>query len=116
MVGYYLKSFLLPVLFMLTSISAKAAIPNDSIDSYTGHTVSDSVFVQGQSTISVNNVDVTSTGHLVVSAPNSIEIGSNFTVVLGGRLDLYREIVHYIVFTYDASGNVIRREENLLAR
>ena len=58
----------------------------DSVDTYQNQIVSTEVFVQGRNVLTSNNVTVTSTGDLTMSAPEQIVITSNFEVQLGGQL------------------------------
>lgn len=93
-----------------------AVLPTDSVETYTNHTVTDSVFVQGRSTLTINDVNVLSGGHLVASSPNGIVIDSCLYVELGGKLSLYEKRVKHVSFTYDVTGNIIRRKEKWQAR
>lgn len=104
------------LLLMLSASSLKAQEGNDSIDIYSNQTVSDSIFIQGRSTLVVNTVSVLSAGHLVVSAPDGIEVNGPFEVSLGGQLDLYREVIKKVVISYDTSGNIINRREKWQAK
>lgn len=82
----------------------------DSVDTYQNQIVSTEVFVQGRNVLTSNNVTVTSTGDLTMSAPEQIVITSNFEVQLGGQLYLYCEQPRPIVYNYDSSGNRISRQ------
>lgn len=104
------------LLLALAATHLRAQEANDSIDTYTNQTVSGLTSIQGRSTLVISNVNVTSTGHLIVSAPDGIEITGPFEVSLGGQLNLYQYLTKIIALDYDASGNVIRRYERDLAR
>lgn len=102
---------LLHLLFLNTSISRAAE--TDSVDVYQNHTVTGFVCVQGRNEITVQNVTVTNTGHLKISAPAGIVVTAPFTVNLGGILELNGGMQNAIRYTYDASGNRIKREKRL---
>lgn len=106
-----MKKFTVLAILLLSASRIMAVAPIDSVDTYTNHTVTDSVFVQGRTSLTVNNVNVTSTGRLRLSAPESVLITGGFTVNLGGTLNIYEECIHRISLDYDASGNMIRRQE-----
>jgi hypothetical protein len=94
----------------------KAALPNDSVDTYTNNTVTDSVYVQGRSVLSISDVCVSSGGHLVASSPDGIIITGGFQVALGGKLSLYERRICNVTFSYDECGNVIRRKKKWQAK
>lgn len=96
-------------LTILSATHLKAQEVNDSIDTYTNQTVSTLTSIQGRSTLTISNVNVTSTGHLIASAPEAIEISGPFEVSLGGQLEINLHITKTVYMDYDASGNVIRR-------
>lgn len=102
---------LLPVLILLSAISAKAQQANDSVDTYQNHTVSTIVSIQGRDTLTVSDVIVTSTGHLKLTAPAATVVTNNLNVQLGGTLEINGGRQYFIKFTYDAAGNRIRREK-----
>lgn len=108
------KSYICAVLTVVTcSVPANATESGDSIDTYQNQTVSTEVFVQGRDVLTSNNVTVTPTGHLTMTAPNGISINGTFEVQLGGLLELNGGRQHHIRYTYDASGNrVLRRRTN----
>lgn len=111
---------LLRIAFMALHLSifnqAKAVLPTDSVDTYTNHTVTDSVYVQGRSTLTISDVNVSSGGHLVASSPGGIVVTGGLVVNLGGKLSLYEKRVRYVTYTYDASGNITSRREKWQAR
>lgn len=113
---YCLLRFTLFAMFVFQTSTSKAVLPNDSVDTYTNHTVTDSVFVQGRTTLTISDVSVSSGGHLVASSPDGIVVTSGMVVVLGGKLNLYEKCWQSVFLTYDASGNIIRRKEKWQAR
>jgi hypothetical protein len=85
---------------------------NDSVDTYQNQIVSTEVFVQGRNVLTSNNVTVTPTGDLIMTAPDRIEITGPFEVQLGGLLKLDSGQQLPIVYDYDSSGNIIARHKN----
>jgi YD repeat-containing protein len=86
------------------------------VNSYTNPTVSSAVNVYGCNTLSVQNVTVTGSGNLNLSAPNDITIKGPFIVQLSGRLNVVTEKrpdKRVIRYDYDNSGNRKRRSFNL---
>lgn len=108
--------YVLGALLILSSIPAKAVLPTDSVDTYSNHTITDSVYVQGRSTLTISDVNVSSGGHLVASSPNGILVTDDLLVGLGGKLSLYENRVKCVAFTYDISGNITSRKEKWQAR
>lgn len=105
------------VAFFIMSVSpAIAVLPTDSVDIYSNHTVTDSVYVQGRSTLTISDVSVSSGGHLVASSPDGIIVTDDLLVGLGGKLSLYESRIKCIILTYDSSGNITRRKEKWQAR
>lgn len=98
-------------LFLYPASQAEAVLPIDSVDTYTNHTVTDSVYVQGRSTLTISDINVSSGGHLVASSPDGIVVTGGLTVNLGGKLNLYEKRLTGFFFTYDAYGNIISRKE-----
>jgi len=84
----------------------------DSVDTYQNQIVSTEVFVQGRNVLTSNNVTVTSTGNLTMSAPEQILITGDFEVQLGGQLSLNGGRQWPIVYNYDSSGNITARNKN----
>ena len=103
-------------LFLYPASQAEAVLPIDSVDTYTNHTVTDSVYVQGRSTLTISDVSVTSGGHLVASSPDGIVVTGGLTVNLGGKLSLYERRLKCVFYNYDASGNIVIRKEKWQAR
>lgn len=114
--NYYLIRFIILSLFFLMTSRAEAVVPSDSVDTYTNQTVYDSVYVQGRSTLTISDVTVSSGGHLVASSPNGIVVTNGLHVELGGKLNLYEKCLKCVFFSYDSSGNIIRRKEKWQAR
>ena len=82
------------------------------VNTYTGQTVTSHEAVTGCSTLTVQNVTVTSTGDLYLLAPDVITINGDFDVVLGGQLNTDSAPpppANTFEYTYDASGNRISR-------
>ena len=105
-----LKTRLLPAtLLFLCPCKMAATEVGDSVDTYQNQTVSANVRIHSQNILSVQNVTVTSSGNLKLSADNRIDIAAPFTVQLGGSLELDGGRQHFIRYTYDASGNRIGR-------
>ena len=102
----------LSALLLFCAVPMAATELGDSIDTYQNQTVSTEVFVQGRNVLTSSNVTVTPTGHLTMSAPNGIVINSNFSVQLGGRLQLNGGRQWPIVYDYDSSGNTTARRKN----
>jgi hypothetical protein len=107
----YKKGLMLSALLSLFSFSVNATEPIDSVDVYQNQTVNSVVVVQGRSLLSVNNVSVTNTGKLKLSAPAGVSVTGPLTVVLGGEFEMNGGMQYAIRYTYDASGNRIRREK-----
>ena len=110
---YSLLRCVLMTLLFYSASQAEAVLPNDSVDTYTNHTVTDSVYVQGRSTLTISNVDVSSG---VASSPNGIVVTGGLTVNLGGKLSLYERRLKCVFYNYDASGNIVIRKEKWQAR
>ena len=106
----YKKGLMLSALLLLCSITMNAEL-TDSVDVYQNQTVNGVVVVQGRNLLSVQNVTVTNTGRLKLSAPGGISVTGPLTVVLGGELEMNGGMQYAIRYTYDTSGNRIRREK-----
>lgn len=85
---------------------------SDSIDTYQNQIVSMNAFVQGRGVLTSNNVTVTPTGNLVMTAPERIDITGPFEVQLGGWLTINGGQQWPIVYDYDSSGNIIARQKD----
>jgi len=113
---YTLRDIVFLLLYCCPTNQVKAALPSDSVNSYTNHTVTDSVYVQGRSVLSISDVSVSSEGHLVASSPDGITITGELQVALGGKLSLYERRIGYVILSYDESGNIIRRKKKWQAK
>ena len=107
-----LRTRLLSAMLLLPFLPVMAQQANDSVDTYQNHTVSSTVNVQGQNTLTVADVTVTSIGELKLTAPEATVITSNLNVQLGGTLEINGSRQYFIRYTYDAAGNRIRREKH----
>ena len=96
---------------LVVTLIAKAEEAPDSVDTFNNQTVSTEVVVQGRSILTSQNVTVTSTGRLTLNGPQGVTIPHDFVVNSGGSLTLNGGLQYAIAFTYDASGNMIRREK-----
>ena len=109
---HFIHKFILLAIVLFPSMSTKAQEINDSVDIYANHVVSNQVIVQGRNILTSHDVTVTNTGDLKLSSPNGINITNNFTVNLGGVLELNGGMQYAIRYTYDATGNRTRRQRN----
>ena len=105
MKGQIIRLLSCAALLMCCTLYAKADEVGDSIDSYQNHVVSDTVMLQGRTTLNIQNVTVAQTGFLKATSPDGIEITGPFEVQLGGQLELNGGRQWKIHYTYDASGN-----------
>lgn len=101
----------LPALLLLCPCAAGATEANDSVDSYSTQTVSQTVSVQGRTRLSSENVTVTPTGDLTLSAPQGVRITGPYKVQQGGRLRLNGGRQWQVRLTYDAAGNLTKKEK-----
>lgn len=85
-------------------------VPTDTLNSVSGKTVTAPVKVYGSRSVQVDSTTVTKSGNLRVSAEEAILVISGTEVELGGELQLNGALQYLVRFTYDASGNRIRRE------
>lgn len=83
----------------------------DSVDTFNNQTVSTVVSVQGRTVLTSQNVTVSSTGQLTLNGPQGVLIPHDFVVNPGGSLILNGGLQYAVIFTYDESGNRIRREK-----
>lgn len=103
------KRLLCIALLQFIIFQAKADEVGDSIDSYQNHVVSDTVSLQGRTTLSIQNVTVAQTGFLKATSPDDIEITGPFEVQLGGQLELNGGRQWKINYYYDGIGNIRKR-------
>lgn len=111
-----MKRFIITRLFatllpLLSSSLAEASENRDSIDLYQNHIVNEEVEIQGRNQLTIQNVTVTNTGYLKAHTPSSITITGTCIVELGGILELNGSQQYAIKYTYDSTGNRIRREK-----
>ena len=99
------------VIGVFLSVHAQADETPDSVDTFNNKLVTTEVTVQGRTVLTSQNVVVGDTGNLTMNGPQGIYISQNFNVSLGGTLQLNGGLQYGLSFTYDASGNRIRREE-----
>lgn len=85
-------------------------VPTDTLNSLSGKTVSMPVRVYGNRSVQMDSTTITKSGDLRVSAEEAILVISGTEVELGGELQLNGALQYLVRFTYDASGNRIRRE------
>ena len=80
------------------------------VNAFKDQTVSSLQSVEGCDSLIVQNVTVSSTGDLKLSAPESVTIYGLFEVAQGGVLNINRKESLVFEFTYDAAGNRTLRE------
>jgi hypothetical protein len=84
------------------------------MNTFTNQTVSSNVSVLGCSTLSAQNITVTSSGMLSLIAPSDVIINGTFDVLPGGTLNVQGEAapipISSYTYTYDAAGNRITRQ------
>lgn len=84
--------------------------PRGCVGTFESQTISTSTVVTGCSTLTVQNVTVTNTGNLMLSAPQEVAMNGAFEVQLGGVLSVNDALVRYTFsYSYDAAGNRITR-------
>lgn len=87
-----------------------SAQPRGCVDVFENQTVSSSMVVMGCSILNIQNVTVSNTGNLILSAPQEVIINDIFEVQLGGVLSINEEQVQFkFHYDYDAAGNRITR-------
>lgn len=104
------RTLLLAVVTSITFCSW-AEENRDSVDTFNNQTVTTEVTVQGRTVLTSQSVTVTNTGQLTLNGPQGVLIPQDFEVNSGGSLLLNGGLQYAINFTYDASGNRIRREK-----
>ena len=83
----------------------------DSVDTFNNQTITTEVAVQGRTVLTSQSVTVTNTGQLTLNGPQGVLIPQDFEVNSGGSLLLNGGLQYAVTFTYDASGNRIKREK-----
>ena len=84
---------------------------SDSVDTFNSQTVTTEITVQGRTVLTSQSVTVSNTGQLTLNGPQGVLITQDFEVNSGGSLLLNGGLQYAVTFTYDASGNRIRREK-----
>lgn len=79
------------------------------VNTFENQTVSSIVSVQGCNTLVVQNVTISNTGNLTLSAPDAVLINGSFEVQLGGVLNIRKKEASIVEFIYNAAGNRILR-------
>ena len=99
---------MLSALMLLYFFSANAE-ENYSIY-YQNQTVTGVVYVKSNDVIISNNVTVSDTGQLNLTANTTVSITPSFVVNVGGILNINTGVPPRIQYSYDASGNRTQRE------
>ena len=110
-IRYYLQRMTLSVAGLIIALCSQAEEINDSVDTFNNQTVTTEITVQGRTVLTSQGVTVTSTGQLTLNGPQGVLIPQDFEVKTGGSLLLNGGLQYAVTFTYDASGNRIRREK-----
>ncbi len=84
---------------------------SDSVDTFNDQTVTTEITVQGRTVLNSQGVTVTNNGQLTLNGPQGILVPHDLLVQTGGTLLMNGGLQYAITFTYDASGNRIRREK-----
>jgi len=85
-------------------------VPVDTLSIYSGRIVTAEAKVYGTDSLLMDSTTVTSEGSLIMTAEDGILVLDGTDIELGGELMLNGAAQYMIRFTYDASGNRIRRE------
>lgn len=97
------------------SDSASIYSVGSCVNTFENQTVSSKVSVQGCNTLVVQNVTISNTGNLMLSAPESITLSGPFVGELGSVLNMrLGQSQLMFEFIYDASGNRIMRQINIV--
>ena len=110
-IRYYLLRITVCVAGLAITLCSQAEELNDSVDTFNNQTVTTEIVVQGRTVLSSQGVTVTNTGQLTLNGPQGILVPQNLEVQSGGTLLMNGGLQYAITFTYDASGNRIRREK-----
>ena len=106
------KRLTISALLALCAYTMQASESSDSIDVYENHVVNDLTVIQGHTLLTIRNVTVSGTGYLKASSPEGISVTAPVIVEQGGVLELNGGMQYGIRYTYDSTGNRIRREKN----
>lgn len=87
-------------------------VPVDTLSIFSGRTVSTETRVYSKTLLQMDSTTVTSIGSLGMTAEEGITVLDGTYVELGGELMLNGAGQYMVRFTYDASGNRIRREKD----
>lgn len=102
---------LLIVVGLVIALCGWAEENRDSVDTFNNQTITTEVAVQGRTVLTSQSVTVTNTGQLTLNGPQGVLIPQDFEVNSGGSLLLNGGLQYAVTFTYDASGNRIKREK-----
>lgn len=104
------KKRVLTALFLAAcSGVAYATMPSDTI--YNNQLIISRVKIIVDGSINAQSDTVTSTGHLTLIGQQGVSLLNNIDVQLGGTLFIMAGTIPCVRYTYDASGNRIRREK-----
>ena len=104
----YRKTFV-ALFFSLWVGTGNAIVTSDTL--YVNHSVGGHVTVSAEGTITAEFDTVRSSGVLILSGHQGVQLQKNIDVQLGGTLIIRTGTPPRIKYFYDASGNRIRREE-----
>lgn len=107
----YSRRLVLTMIGLFLAFGSKAEEVSDSVDTFNNQTVTAEIAVQGRTVLSSQGVTVTNTGQLTLNGPQGVLIPCDFVVETGGTLMINGGLQYSISFTYDASGNRIRRKK-----
>ena len=96
----------------VTTDGKSSTINVDTLNVYSGMTVSGEKKVVSEESLQVDNTTVTTGGKLKATANDAITVLDGTMVALGGEMQLNGAGQYAVRFTYDASGNRIRREKD----
>lgn len=103
------KKTIIALLLALYGGTAHATALTDTL--FVNQSVSGNVTVSVNGNIYAQSDTVTTTGNLTLIGQESVTLNNNVEVQLGGVLIIRTGIPPRIIYTYDASGNRIRREK-----
>lgn len=101
----------LTMIGLFLAFGCRAEEVADSVDTFNDQTVTTEITVQGRTVLSSQGVTVTNNGQLTLNGPQGILVPHDLLVQTGGTLLMNGGLQYAISFTYDASGNRIRREK-----